>query len=71
MQNIESYKPVELCQVLRAYTESGLLDEKMIDVFATQFNARHEEMRPEDCATFYECFTKAGFAGPGKFYKYL
>lgn len=71
MQTIESYKPVELCQVLRAYTEAGLLDEKMIEVFAIQFNARHEEMNPEDCATFYECFTKAGFAGPGKFYKYL
>ena len=28
-------------------------------------------MKPEDSATFYYCFTKAGFKGSGLFYKYL
>ena len=28
-------------------------------------------MKPEDSATFFYCFTKAGFKGSGLFYKYL
>ena len=28
-------------------------------------------MKPEDSATFYYCFTKAGFKGSGIFYKYI
>ena len=31
----------------------------------------YEDMKPEDSATFYYCFTKAGFKGSGIFYKYI
>jgi len=65
------YKPVELCQVLIAYTEEGLLDEGMLEAFEMQFKVRYEDMKPEDSATFYYCFTKAGYKGTGIFYKYL
>ena len=33
MEKIHKYKPVELCQVLLAYTENGMMDEEMIEVF--------------------------------------
>ena len=43
----------------------------MLETFEQQFKMRFEEMKPEDSATFYYCFTKAGFKGSGIFYKYL
>ena len=33
VESIHKYKPVELCQVLLSYTESGMMDEEMIEVF--------------------------------------
>ena len=33
MANIHKYKPVELCQVLNAYTECNLMDDEMIQTF--------------------------------------
>jgi hypothetical protein len=48
-----------------------MLDEEMIGVFEQCFKGRYEEMKPIDTATFYYCFTKAGFKGSGPFYKYL
>ena len=71
MKNIHKYKPVELCQVLTSYTECGMMDEEMIEVFQQQFKGSYERMKPEDSATFYYCYTKLGFLGHGDFYKYL
>jgi len=65
------FKPVELCQVLMAYTETGMLDDAMMEMFEMQYKVRFEDMKPEDSATFFYCFTKAGFLGSGPFYKYL
>ena len=28
-------------------------------------------MNPQDCAVFYYCYTKLGFLGDGRFYKFL
>jgi hypothetical protein len=33
MDKLHLYKPVELCQVLLAYTEEGLLDDGMLEAF--------------------------------------
>jgi len=57
--------------VLLAYTEEGLIDDTMLAEFETQYKVRYEDMKPEDSATFYYCFTKAGFKGSGVFYKYI
>ena len=54
-----------------AYTEEGMLDDAMLEAFELSYKVRFEEMKPEDSATFYYCFTKYGFAGSGPFYKYL
>ena len=43
----------------------------MLEAFELQYKVRFEEMKPEDSATFYYYFTKAGFRGSGPFYKYL
>lgn len=56
---------------MTAYTEEGLLDDAMLEAFELQYKVRYEDMKPEDSATFYYCFTKAGFKGSGIFYKYL
>ena len=71
MDQLHTYKPVELCQVLTAYTEEGMLDESMIEAFDLMYKVRYEDMKPEDSATFFYCFTKAGFKGSGRFYRYL
>ena len=71
MENINQYKPVELCQVLISYTENGMMDDEMIEVFQQQFKGRYEQMKPEDSAAFYYCYTKLGHLGEGEFYKYL
>ena len=71
LANLHAYKPVELCQVLLAYTEEGALDDTLLESFEAHYKVRHEEMKPIDSATFYYCFTKAGFKGDGLFYKYL
>ena len=57
--------------MLNAYTETGNLDEEMLEAFELNYKGRFEEMKPIDSATFYYCFTKAGFKGSGMFYKYL
>lgn len=56
---------MELCQVLTAYTEEGMLDDGMIEAFEAEYKTKFEFMKPEDSATFYYCFTKAGFKGSG------
>ena len=56
---------------MTAYTEEGMLDDAMLEAFEMQYKARFEEMNPADSATFFQCFTKAGFKGSGTFYKYL
>ena len=33
MDRLHSFKPIELCQVLQAYTEAGLLDDGMLEAF--------------------------------------
>ena len=71
MDRLHTFKPVELCMVLVAYTEEGLLDEEMLEAFDLQYRVKFEDMKPRDSATFYYCFTKAGFKGSGNFYKYL
>ena len=43
----------------------------MLAAFDIIYRVRHEEMKPIDSATFYYCFTKAGFKGDGQFYKHL
>ena len=42
MEHINQYKPIELCQVLISYTENGMMDEEMIEVFQQQFKGRYE-----------------------------
>ena len=71
LANIHKYKPIELCQVLNAFTECGLMDEELIEIFTQSFKSNFESMNPMDCAMFYYCFTKLGFVGHGRFYKYL
>ena len=71
MEKLHTYKPVELCQILTAYTEEGMIDDAMLEAFEAQFKVKFEDMNPEDTATYYYCFTKAGFKGSGSFYKYL
>ena len=65
MLELHRFKPVELCQVLLAYTEEGMLDDGMIEAFEMEYKVKFENMKPEDSATFYYCFTKAGFKGSG------
>lgn len=68
-------KPVELCQILMAYTEcdedSQLMDDSLIAQFEMEFKGRYEAMNPIDSSTYYYCFTKLGFRGDGLFYKYV
>jgi len=73
-------KPVELCQVLMAFTEcqesltadeEPLMDAAMIERFESEFKGRFEAMNPSDTSQYYFCFTKLGFVGEGLFYKYL
>ena len=71
LEKLHLYKPIELCQVLTAYTESGIIDDAMLEAFELNYKGRYEDMQPIDSATFYYCFTKAGFKGSGLFYKYL
>ena len=54
-----------------AYTEEGMIDDAMLEAFEVHFKGRYEDMKPEDSAMFYYCFTKAGFKGSGIFYKYI
>ena len=69
-------KPVELCQILMAFTdlhseEHPILDADLLSKFELEFKGRFEAMNPQDCSQFYYCFTKLGFIGDGLFYKYL
>ena len=48
-----------------------MIDDAMLEAFEAQFKVKFEDMNPEDTATYYYCFTKAGFKGSGSFYKYL
>ena len=48
LSKLHTYKPIELCQVLTAYTEEGMLDDAMLESFELQFKVRFEEMNPED-----------------------
>ena len=71
MKLLHKMIPVELCQVLRAYIETGHFDEQMEVRFQEEFKGRYEMMKPVDIAVFYYCYTKLGFKGDGMFYKYL
>ena len=51
-------KPVELCQILMAFTERGAMDDELVDSFQTEFKGRFEVMNPMDSSTFYYCYTK-------------
>lgn len=65
-------KPVELCQILMAFTERGFMnDSELMDSFQSEFKGRYEAMNPMDTSTFYYCFTKLEYKGDGMFYKYL
>lgn len=64
-------KPVELCQILMAFTETETMDEELIALFQAEFKGRFESMEPLDSSQFYYCFTKLGYKGDGMFYKYL
>ena len=33
LSRLHTFRPVELCQVLMAYTESGMLDDAMLEAF--------------------------------------
>lgn len=63
--------PVELCQVLQAYCECGYMDDALLSALELEFKGRFEAMNPSDISTFYYYFTKEGFKGSGRFYKYL
>ena len=71
MERLHQFKPVELCQVLRAFTNSDLMTPEMVKAFEIEFGGRYESMNPDDISQFYYCFTKLGFVGDGLFYKYL
>jgi hypothetical protein len=52
-------------------TESDCIDDQLMTIFEEEFKGKFEAMKPEDISQFYYCFTKAGFKGDGRFYKYL
>jgi len=58
-------------QLLMAYTEANLMDDALLKIFEQQFNSKFEQMNAEDASKYYYCFTKLGFKGDGRFYKYL
>jgi hypothetical protein len=55
---LHKMKPVELCQILMAFTERGAMDDELVDSFQTEFKGRFEAMNPMDSSTFYYCYTK-------------
>ena len=54
-----------------ALVESECIDDEMLLHFEEEFIGKYEQMNATDISRFYYCFTKAGFKGQGKFYKYL
>jgi hypothetical protein len=70
-QLVHKMKPVEMCMVLTAYTETYCCDEELQLLMEEEFKGKYEDMNPSDISQFYYCFTKLGFAGDGRFYKYL
>lgn len=68
---VHKMKPVEMCMVLLAYTESECCDAELQLLMEEEFMGKYEAMNPSDISQFYYCFTKLGFAGDGRFYKRL
>ena len=48
MERLHQFKPVELCQVLRAFTESDNMTPEMVKAFEIEFGGRYESMKPDD-----------------------
>ena len=64
-------KPIEICLIMRSYCEEGLIDDKFILLLEKEFFGKFEQMNAEDMSWYYYCFTKAGFKGSARFFKYL
>lgn len=71
IKSLDSAKPIDLVNMLLAYTETDLLNDKLITLFEKQFISKWDMMNAEDISKYYYCFTKAGFKGDGRLYKYL
>eukprot|EP00347_Sterkiella_histriomuscorum_P005962 403354597 len=66
-------QPKELVMMLMAYTETNLMNPRLLRCFENEFKSKHEDMNAEDISKYYYCFTKVGheFKAEGRFYKYL
>lgn len=47
------------------------MDDNFLFHFERQFISKFETMNAEDISKYYYCFTKLGFKGSPRFYKYI